>query len=836
MAKPDLTRDYYADLELKSNATEAEIKKQFRQLALKYHPDRNPGRETEVNAKFQTIQAASEILLDPEQKAKYDSGRARGGRSAGSAFSTNRPASGYATGNPWANAGSNFPPPPTRNTHARPKPPPPSAGAQRYSRFGSTSGYPPPPKPAPAYDDAEERRRTYEAWNSMRGESKAKQSSQQARQPPPPRPGPPPVPKRNGYAPNNAPGDEPPAPSSYYTQRHRPPTAKLDPEPEQEARPPQYSNVDPLRGFRNEPRVSTPYAGRGGEKTNPFESDGTRQGRTPTSRTSSGSSKPFGGDSARDRRRSVSPARDDRKSHIRSDFNTTNRAESDSNINASPKRTFSKATRSSNSGQQYRTHIEIDTSSSDESSPEPGQRKFAQPKSRKTQNTTTPLRQSTFTETPQSNAAPKTDPKIFNFQVDGQTFAANLTPKQFASSAENVSTTFTPEDWHGKFAAGGDYFTAPPQPTPSRAKSAGTTRTGSPPKRRPHVDTNIDNSNVDPEILKQSKSAGAKTTPPSAEPVFNANDWAEHFAPPQPTPARSARPTTTSRRAKVGSSSSKGPKPRAAAVETDDDDILYMGSRTVPLKSNIKTERTFAESPTAMDIDPKPASNARKVHVEPCRQEWRTGELNGAGTEGPTPSPQKTQAKQRDGESDGDLRANLNDFMNTAPFNTPATGLKDMSDLKSNMPFPSKASSAVPFAKNFDAKLELPRPPKGPPPPTILPDAARPSQADFNQYLAQMKPYMHEWNTFNNRMLMHFESRKAQIDLYPGEWWNQIGDSVLNKYMEGLKEDEEVRTYWEVACGKHRATMEEFAWVKRVFRDGKQNAGNRSAPLFGEVA
>lgn len=32
MAKPDLTRDYYADLELKSNATEAEIKKQFRQL------------------------------------------------------------------------------------------------------------------------------------------------------------------------------------------------------------------------------------------------------------------------------------------------------------------------------------------------------------------------------------------------------------------------------------------------------------------------------------------------------------------------------------------------------------------------------------------------------------------------------------------------------------------------------------------------------------------------------------------------------------------------------------------------------------------------------------
>ena len=47
--------------------------------ALKYHPDRNPGREAEFNAKFQAIQAANEILSDPQQRLKYDTDRLRAG-------------------------------------------------------------------------------------------------------------------------------------------------------------------------------------------------------------------------------------------------------------------------------------------------------------------------------------------------------------------------------------------------------------------------------------------------------------------------------------------------------------------------------------------------------------------------------------------------------------------------------------------------------------------------------------------------------------------------------------------------------------------------------------
>lgn len=47
--------------------------------ALKYHPDRNPGKEIEFNSKFQAIQAAHEILVDPTQRLKYDTDRLRAG-------------------------------------------------------------------------------------------------------------------------------------------------------------------------------------------------------------------------------------------------------------------------------------------------------------------------------------------------------------------------------------------------------------------------------------------------------------------------------------------------------------------------------------------------------------------------------------------------------------------------------------------------------------------------------------------------------------------------------------------------------------------------------------
>ena len=64
-------RDYYEVLGLGKGASESEIKSAFRKMALKYHPDRNPG-DKEAEEKFKEINEAYSILSDPEKKSKYD--------------------------------------------------------------------------------------------------------------------------------------------------------------------------------------------------------------------------------------------------------------------------------------------------------------------------------------------------------------------------------------------------------------------------------------------------------------------------------------------------------------------------------------------------------------------------------------------------------------------------------------------------------------------------------------------------------------------------------------------------------------------------------------------
>jgi len=63
--------DYYKILELDKTATQAEIKKAYRKLARKFHPDVNPNDKT-AQEKFQRINEANEVLGDPEKRKKYD--------------------------------------------------------------------------------------------------------------------------------------------------------------------------------------------------------------------------------------------------------------------------------------------------------------------------------------------------------------------------------------------------------------------------------------------------------------------------------------------------------------------------------------------------------------------------------------------------------------------------------------------------------------------------------------------------------------------------------------------------------------------------------------------
>ncbi len=63
--------DYYKLLEIDKSATKADIKKAYRRLARKYHPDLNPN-DKEAQARFQQINEAHEVLSDPEKRKKYD--------------------------------------------------------------------------------------------------------------------------------------------------------------------------------------------------------------------------------------------------------------------------------------------------------------------------------------------------------------------------------------------------------------------------------------------------------------------------------------------------------------------------------------------------------------------------------------------------------------------------------------------------------------------------------------------------------------------------------------------------------------------------------------------
>ncbi|KAI0553479.1 hypothetical protein F4679DRAFT_571182 [Xylaria curta] len=292
MPKWDKTRDYYADLELQTSATPDEIKRQFKKLALKYHPDRNPGREAEVNPKFQVIQSAHEILTDETLRRQYDEARRT--------YTSRYPGASGVRGNPWQDAAKAYPPPPRRQPNTPNRSNRPTSGAQRYERFAD--GIPRHTRPQSPKDDPQFRRNNADAWEHIRPNrgrgNAASRPTTPGRAPPgraptsatrDSRPGPAPVPPRTAYQKQKAeaafgtskktgftprsPGvaDEPPVTNkNYFTNRTH---SNLFTEPVDIPQPPfedttDTTPADPIPPLRDQffDRQRTPYHTGRGEK------------------------------------------------------------------------------------------------------------------------------------------------------------------------------------------------------------------------------------------------------------------------------------------------------------------------------------------------------------------------------------------------------------------------------------------------------------------------------------------------------------------------------------------------------------------------------------------
>lgn len=429
--------------------------------------------------------------------------------------------------------------------------------------------------------------------------------------------------------------------------------------------------------------------------------------------------------------------------------------------------------------------------------------------------------------------------------------------KMYSHSAENISTTFSPNDWHGKFQAG-DYFGGNSTSGVPRGRSSSRTAPKSPIKRRPlnrpRMSTSTHNSGS--EADGQNPKFGTESSSSSGGTTFSPEEWAQTFkpqtfAPPvYPSPGIQSRNQSfsrgSSRRTRVGT-----PKPTTAsktagtAAIVDDessDDVKPLFSE----RPSSKGESTAAEdpvvpdiSPQPMDIDPPvepvsmpPNSQARNVPLEPSKPEWRAGDAKSATEQASLP-PKNAEAEAEAGQEakstrrntkstdSEDFKTTLEDLKNIEPLHNPATGLNSFSDLTSDLPFPSKPALNVPISRNFSSgQLELPHPPKAPLMPAIPTTAKRPSQSSFQSYVLAFKAYMAEWDVFNTRILIHFVARKNQVDAMPPGWLEAFGESNYERYMEGLREDEKIRGWWDVACGKHQTAIADFKWLRDVMKGG----------------
>ncbi|KAI9676601.1 MAG: hypothetical protein M1822_008315 [Bathelium mastoideum] len=932
MVKPDVKKNYYADLELPADSSIEDIRKQYRKLALKYHPDRNSGNEAECVPKFQAIQAAFEVLSDPDVKAKYDADRRKAGLYPRPSA---RPTPSYTTGYT----------PTTGRPPFRPSPTSPQDGyasnlngAFRYTsaNFPRPPGAGGPARRANAQEQAD-------AWNRMNHARQPGPHPRRAEANPPPSSQPPPsagwdsVPPRSPWPPKDERGQ--PKPTTPRTHPTRPPRAGFDPQhpnrderqasgtsayaqqhafrpqrptaerrqtdfppppagaPPNTAPPYTSQKPDPLGHFRarysddevpfseGKPRPRMPYTTSTGEKTYLSSealkrSASTRVPPRPGSSHASPLSERF--DHHQARPRSASPAAN-RKPY-------PSPPPPGENVHGPhSEKTFMGPPPSQGPPRPHAGASDPDTSSSNSSSSSSdappnarsSSRRKAQPASAwrgRSGKASQDTRQEPDAGADKSANGPTKDarergdtPNIFS---ENNPFMPTRPNSHRSRSHDHINTRFSPSDWQGHFSGNPGYFE--PRPS-SQTQRRSPTKTFDTPKQRVNS-TDSGRTQMPPPppgpppSLQHPPTSDAPNAPQTGEAKFSAKQWADLYKEPswafQPGQSQSpTRATPKSRPPGRKQSTSKAkptnaPKPvqvDAAVDEEHDSDVKHDSGAASASSSSLKdaegerdgNEADDDDDGDAMDIDqetPVPPTSQQQepriIPVPPIQPKTRTntdlpkGGAHGRHASQPTMPPPDQAPRARKLSTGATLKTDLSDLAAAAPFApTKESGLNSISDLGSNLPFESKASTSHPTKSFTPRTFTLPQPPETPKIPTD-----RLTRANWEVTLGKMTAYMKDWSVFYKTMLDHFNARSAVLQqlthspapplaptastIGPGgttaSWLAAIGEPTgqpgFDTYLQGLREDSQIQAHWMASCEMHKAVVERFNEMREKAR------------------
>ncbi|RFU30553.1 hypothetical protein B7463_g5797, partial [Scytalidium lignicola] len=396
----------------------------------------------------------------------------------------------------------------------------------------------------------------------------------------------------------------------------------------------------------------------------------------------------------------------------------------------------------------------------------------------------------------------------FDFNLDDDIFSTSKPQdkKPTSTSAENIGRTFSPKDWDGKFDDA-DFFTPEQRAENVKGRPGPKSRGRSPPKPRPG----------EAKVQSQREMPEASTDPPPSQDPQTQN-WAQYFKPPTFIPPPPAKP----RAARSTGRKPRAPRSTSAVVDDDDDEDssdappLFMGrNATKPASASKNGTKNGASmdagSPDAMDIDSPPAVKSPvpatpDVPVTPTIKKTpshRPPSLN--TTPNLTPHSEDSKRAKRGSApptangNGGSI--NLDSLKQTEPIKQPASsGLNSFDDLFASLPFESRASLILPTTESFI--------PMAPLTPSTL------TQASYADYIAEFKTYMTQWGLFNSRLVLHFVARKKQTVQFSNDFVENMTDGLLNSYLEGLHEDQNLRTKWFEATQVHEVALRDFQGVQ----------------------